>query len=280
MVPLVYITRQLNCDLAPVNDGLVTATMMRRAQVSGPGKMSNHEAAAAGISLWRRIADELEQSIANGAFEAGSKMPGEIEMAMRFGVNRHTVRRAIAALAHRGLLRAERGSGTFVEAKRISYPIRQRTRFSEIVGGAGRAAGGRLVSGMVEPAASEIAARLKLKARTSVVRLEIIRQADRIPISAVTSWLAAARFPGAARVYGSTHSMTRMLAHFGVRDYVRKSTHISAVLADAADAGRLKVTLGRPILVVESVDVDGDGCPVLTTRSRFAADRLEFVIES
>jgi GntR family phosphonate transport system transcriptional regulator len=71
-----------------------------------------------------------------------------------------------------------------------------------------------------------------------------------------------------------------MLAHFGVRDYVRKSTHISAVLADAADAGRLKVTLGRPILVVESVDVDGDGCPVLTTRSRFAADRLEFVIES
>jgi len=256
--------------------------MMRRAQASGPGRqVSSYEAAsAAGISLWRRIADELEQSIGNGGFEPGSRMPGEIEMAARFGVNRHTVRRAIAALAQRGLVRAERGSGTFVEPKRISYPIRQRTRFSEIVGGAGRAAGGRLIAGVVEAADPEIAARLKLKAGTSVVRLEIIRQADRVPISAVTSWLAAARFPGAARAYGSSQSMTRMLAHFGVRDYVRKSTHISAAIADAADAARLKLTLGRPILVVESVDVDGDGCPVLTTRSRFAADRLEFVIES
>jgi GntR family phosphonate transport system transcriptional regulator len=133
---------------------------------------------------------------------------------------------------------------------------------------------------MVEAAVPGIAARLKLKAGTPVMRLEIIRQADRIPISAVTSWLAAARFPGAARVYGSTHSMTRTLEHFGVRDYVRKSTHISAAIAEAADAARLKVALGRPILVVESVDVDAEGCPVLTTRSRFAADRLEFIIES
>ena len=62
MVLLVYITRQLDCGLAPVSDGLVTATMMRRAQVSGPGIMSDHEAAAAGISLWRRIADELEHA--------------------------------------------------------------------------------------------------------------------------------------------------------------------------------------------------------------------------
>ncbi len=57
---------------------------------------------------------------------------------------RHTVRRAIAALANRGLVRAERGSGTFIEQQRIPYPIKQRTRFSEIVTGAGHMVGGRL----------------------------------------------------------------------------------------------------------------------------------------
>jgi hypothetical protein len=31
---------------------------------------------------------------------------------------------------------------------------------------------------------------------------------------------------------------------------------------------------------VESVDVDGEGIPILMTRSRFAADRLELVIET
>ena len=55
--------------------------------------------APAGVSLWRRIADEIENSIARGVFEPGSKLPSEVEIAGRFGVNRHTVRRAIAAIA-------------------------------------------------------------------------------------------------------------------------------------------------------------------------------------
>src|SRR5215471_4736334 len=135
----------------------MTRHALQRADVAAtPGDL------ASGVSLWRRIADELEQSIARGIFKPGSRLPGEIDIAARFGVNRHTVRRAIAALAERGLVRAERGSGTFVEPHRIPYPIRQRTRFSEIVGGAGRAASGRLIASIVEPASTDIAARLKL----------------------------------------------------------------------------------------------------------------------
>src|SRR5262245_59905805 len=91
---------------------------------------------AEGVTLWRRVADGLERAILDGTHPAGSRLPGEIEIASQFNVNRHTVRRAITALAERGVLRAERGSGTYVNAnvRRISYPIRSRTRFSEIVG--------------------------------------------------------------------------------------------------------------------------------------------------
>ena len=235
---------------------------------------------AAGVSLWRRIADELEQSIASGQFVAGGRLPGEIELAEAFGVNRHTVRRAIAALAERGLVRAERGSGTYVEPPRIAYPIRARTRFSEIVGAAGRAVSGRLMASAIEPAEGDIARRLRLRPGTAVVRLELLRHADRIPLCAATSWLPADRFPGAAKIYAASNSITRLLAHFGVRDYARKSTQVTAAIADAAAAGNLKVALGRPILVVESTDIDGAGIPVITTRARFPADRLTLTIET
>src|SRR5450432_3725851 len=90
--------------------------------------------AAHGVTLWRRIADDLEQAIALGTHAAGDRLPGEVEIATRFGVNRHTVRRALAELSERGLVRAERGSGTYVETQRLAYPLRSRTRFSEIVG--------------------------------------------------------------------------------------------------------------------------------------------------
>jgi len=90
----------------------------------------------AGVALWRRVADHLEHAIADGRYPVDTRLPGEIEIAQRLGVNRHTVRRAIAALADRGFVRAERGSGTYVETRRLRYPIHSRTRFSEIVGAA------------------------------------------------------------------------------------------------------------------------------------------------
>ena len=49
---------------------------------------------------------------------------------------------------------------------------------------------------------------------------------------------------------------------------------------DATDAARLDLALGRPILVVDSTDVDAAGTPLLTTRSRFAAERIEFLVEN
>jgi len=236
-------------------------------------------APTAGVTLWRRIADDLERAIAAGEIAAGEKLPGETEIAARFAVNRHTVRRAIAELAGRGLVRAERGRGTFVEGGRLAYPISPRTRFSEIVGAAGRAAGGRLVASRLEPADRAVARRLKLAKGTPVVRLDFVRNANGVPLSTGTTWLPAARAPDAAKAYAATRSVTRTLAAAGIRDYRRHSTRVTAAVADAIDADRLDVAPGRPLLVVESVDVTPDGRPIVTSTARFAADRVELMVE-
>ena len=148
------------------------------------------------------------------------------------------------------------------------------------VGATGRAVSGRLIGSAVEGADADIAKKLRLKPGASVVRIDLLRHADRVPLCAATSWLPARRFPDAARIYAATKSMTKTLAHFGVRDYARQATRVAAAIVDSADALRLEIAPGRPILVVDSVDADGDDCPVLTTHARFAADRLELVIET
>ena len=73
--------------------------------------------------------------------------------------------------------------------------------------------------------------------------------------------------------------MTRTLAHFGIDDFRRANTRVAAELADLADALRLELRPGSPLLVVDSVDTDHRGRPLLTTRARFAAERVELVIE-
>src|SRR6201999_4421435 len=229
-----------------------------------------------GVALWRQVADGIERGIADGKFVSGEKLPGETEIAELYRVNRHTVRRALATLAERGLVRAERGSGTYVEAPRLAYPLRSRTRFSEIVGAGGREPRGQLIGASEEPATRELARQLGLKTGSPLVRIEALRLADQSPICIGTTWLAAERFPDAGRIYERVRATTKLLAHYGIRDYRRATTCVTAAIVNAADAVRLNRTLGRPILVVDSTDVDADGKPLLTTRGRFAAERIEF----
>src|SRR5689334_2773113 len=93
-------------------------------------------ARGAGLAAWRQIADRIEGEIAEGRLPPGARLPSEVELARRLGVNRHTLRRALAELSARGLLRTSQGRGSFVEAVPLRYPIGPRTRFSEIVSAA------------------------------------------------------------------------------------------------------------------------------------------------
>jgi GntR family phosphonate transport system transcriptional regulator len=233
-----------------------------------------------GVALWRHVADGIERGIADGTYPSGEKLPGETEIADIYRVNRHTVRRALATLSERGLVRAERGSGTYVEAPKLTYPLRSRTRFSEIVGAGGREPDGKLLDTSIEPAPRDIAKLLGLKPGAPLVRIEALRFADKTPICIGTTWFPADRFPDAAENYARLNSTTKLLAHYGVRDYRRLSTRITAAIVDATDAARLDLALGRSVLIVDSTDVDMKGTPLKVSRSRFVAERVEFVVEN
>lgn len=73
--------------------------------------------------LWRVIADQLRNDIANEVYAPGSSLPGETAMAARYHTSRPTVRRAIFELAGEGLLSAAQGRGTFVRARPARRPI-------------------------------------------------------------------------------------------------------------------------------------------------------------
>jgi len=61
--------------------------------------------------LHTQLENRLRRLIRSGQVGAGSKLPGEIELATRLGLSRHTVRHALAMLVVEGLVRRERGRG-------------------------------------------------------------------------------------------------------------------------------------------------------------------------
>lgn len=233
-----------------------------------------------GVALWRQIADRMRLAINNGDFDETGMMPPETVLAGRFGVNRHTVRSAMAALAEEGIVRPIQGIGTRIERRdRLRFPISRRTRFSQGLGNQARDLEGKLLDAATEAAPSIVTSALGLSPGAPCVRLEIVSSADKRPISRSTSYFPADRFAGMAEAYEETRSITASFRNLGVADYVRRSTEISAIHAEGDDMRQLKLSPGAIILVAMAVNTDLDGTPIQFSRTRFAADRVKLTVE-
>lgn len=251
--------------------------------MTGAVKMNRDGAQAmergSGVALWRQIADRIRHDVAEGTLARDGRLPPEKALAERFGVNRHTVRGAIASLVQEGVLRAEQGRGTFVEeTKRISYALSRRTRFSANLEGQAREAKVRLLGHSITAADARIAEALALETGAPVLRLDTLGEADGRPISRSVNWFDASRFAGLADSFRRTGSMTAALADHGVADYTRRSTAISALHADAGALADLALSPGAIVLVAMSINEDMEGHAIQFSETQFAADRVELSI--
>ena len=60
------------------------------------------------------VAEQIIDTIKDGSFPAGSKLPSEFELAEHMGVSRPTIREALSALTAVGLIESKPGSGNYV----------------------------------------------------------------------------------------------------------------------------------------------------------------------
>ncbi|WP_309114476.1 FadR/GntR family transcriptional regulator [Saccharothrix sp.] len=63
-----------------------------------------------------QVIDQMRGAIAGGEWPVGRRIPPEPELVNALGVGRNTVREAVRALSHAGLLEVRQGDGTFVRA--------------------------------------------------------------------------------------------------------------------------------------------------------------------
>jgi GntR family transcriptional regulator len=70
--------------------------------------------ANSGVPLGVQIARQLRLAVASGRLQPGERLPAARDLAAELQVNFHTVRKVYSDLEREGVLRTERGLGTFV----------------------------------------------------------------------------------------------------------------------------------------------------------------------
>lgn len=227
--------------------------------------------------LWSQIAATLRAELANN-FPPGAKLPTEAQLATRFGVNRHTVRRAIAALAGEGRVHARRGAGVFAAMQPLEYPLSRRTRFHAALSATGRVPGRRILSmqtGLADPATAK---HLSLGAAAPVLWLEGVSLSDGAVVGHFTSAFPVDRLPDLPRALTEHQSITAALAACGITDYTRAWTKLSATRASALIAGHLRLATGDPVLRSEALNQDAQGRPIEYGVTQFAGERVTLLV--
>jgi GntR family phosphonate transport system transcriptional regulator len=232
-----------------------------------------------GVALWRQIERALYAEITAGKLPPGARLPTEAELTARFAVNRHTVRRAMEELEARGLVRIEQGRGSFVAEDVLDYRLGPRTRFSENIRRQNREPEGRILRVAEIAAEASLAELLGIRRGRPVVLVERLALADGRPVVIGTHHFPAARFAQLPARLGETSSITAAMAACGVPDYRRRVTRVTARLPTPEEAELLQQSRSRPVLVTEAINVDPEGAVVDVTFARYAAGRVQLVVE-
>lgn len=228
----------------------------------------------------RRVYLLLRDAIARGDPAPGRRLPGEQPLAVRFGVSRVTVRRALDALVADGLVQRRAGAGTFVRdaaGETGAMAVDFATLIPQLVEMERTAA--RLLSFAYEPAPPSVARAMGLDDGDRVQVATRVRLIGDRPFSHLTTYVPEAIAAGYTESDLATQPLFRLLERSGVR--VRDAHQsVTAALAGPDVARALQVAEGSALLSLRRVvrDARGRGVEYLAALYRADLFRLEMTL--
>lgn len=229
-------------------------------------------------SFWRRIATQISEAISRGTYPPGQRLPSEHELAEKFGVNRHTIRKSLASLSSQGLLRVTQGSGTYVEDFAVEMILGKRTRHRQSLGQAGLRGGLQVLQVDTVKANASQAKALAVPLRSKLLHLSVMGEAEGQVVHVSQRFFPLPRFEGLQAVVQATGSITAAFAACGLTDYTRLESRITAQMPQAEVAVQLRQAVTRPVLEVISLNIDSEGVPIEWATTWFAGDRVNLTV--
>ena len=221
------------------------------------------------------VASTLRDRIADGA---SGPLASEAELCAELGVSRVTVRHALELLRDEGLVTSRRGAGWFVATDPVRQALGRVTTVEAALEAAGATASRRVLEFAFEPAPPDVAKLLDLPADGEALRVLRLNLADDEPFAVVTVWVPAALGAQLSRADVERATFYDLLPLQGVEP-ARVVQTITAVAAERADARRLGVSTGDPLLACRRVTYDRRGTAVIVAEHRYSAHRTTLEVE-
>ncbi len=242
---------------------------------------------------WRHIADVIRSEIDRQVYRPGDQLPTVVILAERFGVNRHTVRRALDSLQQSGLVSMEQGRGTFVADTRIAHRPAQRMGLDLAgallpqpdaanqapVGAAPRRLSHSRLSLEKTQPTLELRQLFGAPETEAFWHLRLLTHLNSEPLCVSDHFLRVRRFADLdASLERANHDVAASLAEHGFKRLHRRETGVQAAMASPDQQHRLLLASNQPILLSSGLDEDPNSGELLQYQiTAWPAQRVYFM---
>jgi GntR family transcriptional regulator len=231
------------------------------------------------MPLHARISQLMVDLIESGALAVGERLPAERELAELLGVSLAPVRQAILDVVNKGLLVRGRGRGTFVRGPGLDEKISILHSLTESMQAQHVEVDTRVLRQERVPVPPDVAAALALRENV-VMLLERVALVGKEPVALLYAYLSMRAYPGLVDAPLANHSLYETLRDQYATVVTRADSVIELVRTTSAEAGKLGVAVGEPLLRVQGTAFSDNGKPVEYFRVLYRGDRVRFHLES
>jgi GntR family transcriptional regulator len=233
------------------------------------------------IPKYLQISAWLKELIQTGRYKEGERLPSEIELSRLCEVNRNTLRQAISELTAEGLLRKEKGKGTFISLSKpvaLKHKLGHISSFRDDLNEIGIEENTILLKKGIEDAPDHVAKALILGAKSKAIAVCRLRMGDDIPLIYEESYLPGEMFNGILDM-DLTGSMYKILSERFDIVLSRSDQTIRAVNLNVQIAKLFDLPKNSAGFYMESVTYNENNIPVEVLCSYYRGDKYVFEVE-
>ena len=227
--------------------------------------------------LYIQLREVIRGKIEEGEYPPGTAIPSESQLAETYGLNRLSVRSAVAALEYEGLLKSVQGKGVFVTGPKLERDLETLGGYRQTMRQQSRTPSTRVLIKAARQAGPYYARILQIDPTDDIWFIRRVDHADGEPVGLEEIYIPLAVLPNLDEIDINLFSIFDAYDWAGIRPSIGHQT-LRITCLDAAAAKLIGLTEEQAVLEFSCVTKDADGRVIEFSRNYVRNDQAKFSV--
>ncbi len=227
--------------------------------------------------IYLQVREVVRTKIEEGEYAPGTAIPSENELAERYGIHRQTVRSAIDALVHEGLLKRVAGKGVYVLGRKMERNLDELQGFTQTMLEKHVKPSFKILTKTLRRAGEKYALMFGIEPDDEIYYIKRLCKADNEPVSLEEIFIPYYVVPKLIGIDLSIFSVYEVYDMYGIKLERARQT-LDLVHLEQNDIRTLGIDPELPVMLFQCVTYDDRGRVIEFNRNYARGDKCNFSV--